>query len=173
MRSKAKGAWTVMALVLGVWGAGISQEHPEHPTSAKKEHEHPTGSKEHPKEHPNQAADDKSFQDDFEKVVKNYLRAEAKKTGGAYTIHDDVAKKNWKLELVKVHKNKICMLQEGKSSFACADLKEVNGANKLDLDFYATKSDDGKMSMEKVLIHKMNGKPRFTYDKENNVVPVK
>ena len=57
--------------------------------------------------------------------------------------------------------------------FACADFKEVGGKNKLDLDFYANKSSDGKMTMEKVLIHKVNGKRRFTYDKENNMIPVK
>ena len=80
---------------------------------------------------------------------------------------------DWKLELVKVHKSKICMLNEGKTCFACADLKEVGGKNKLDLDFYADHSPDGKMTMSKVLIHKVNGKKRFNYDKNNNMVQVK
>ena len=155
-----------MGLLLGVWGSGISGEHPEHPTPAKSES---SGSKEHPKK----GAVDKTFQNDFEKVVKDYVASEAQKTGGVYTIHDDAANKDWKLELVKVHKNKICMLQEGKQCFACADFKEAGGKNKLDLDFYANKSEDGQVTMKKVLIHKVNGKPRFTYDKNNNMVPTK
>ena len=171
MRSKAIAAFMIIGVMLGARSIGISGEHPEHPTSTKKEH--PTAGKEHPKEHPNKAAQDKAFQGDFEKVVKDYLSTEGQKTGGTYTIHDDVANKDWKLQLVKVHKSKICMLQEGNTCFACADFKEVGGKNKLDLDFYSSKAADGKMTMEKVIIHKVNGKPRFTYDKENNVVPLK
>lgn len=159
----------MIGLILGLFGRAISAEHPqEHPTS-----QNGGAAKEHPKEHPNKAAKDKTFQNDYEKFVKEYLASEAQKTGGVYTIHDDVENKDWKLELVKVHKNKICMLQEGKTCFACADLKEIGGNNKLDLDFYAKKSEDGKMTMERVLIHKVNDKPRFTYDKNNNIVPVK
>ncbi len=165
---KGKVIWMTLSMILGVWGIGISGEHPEHPMPQKN-----TAAKEHPKEHPNKAAQDKTFQSDYEKFVKDYVAAEAKKSGGAYTIHDDVSNKDWKLELVKVHKNKICMLQEEKTCFACADLKEVDSTNKLDLDFYANKSPDGKMTMDKVMIHKVNGKPRFTYDSQNNRVSVK
>ena len=167
---KARIAIMTMGFILGAWGYGISGEHPEHPTPAKSES---SASKEHPKEHPKKGAQDKAFQNDFEKVVKDYVVAEAQKTGGGYTVHDEAAGKDWKLELVKVHKNKICMLQEGKVCFACADFKEAGGKNKLDLDFYANKADDGRVTMEKVLIHKVNGKPRFTYDKNNDRVPVK
>ena len=116
---------------------------------------------------------EKMFQNDFEKFVKEHVVAESQKTGGVYTVHDDTMNKDWKLRLVKVHKTKICMLDEGKNCFACADFREVDGKNKLDLDFYASKSEDGKMTMSKVIIHKVNGKPRFTYDKENKMVPVK
>lgn len=160
-----------------------SKEHPtptkEQPTETKKEHpaetkkEHPAQTKkEHPKEHPEKTTQ-QNFQNNYEKVVKNYLSAESLKSGGVYTIQDDVAGKSWKLKLERVHKSRICMLQEGKTCFACADFNEVGGKNKFDLDFYANKSADGTMTIEKVLIHKMNGKPRFTYDKDNNMVPVK
>ena len=166
---KTKIAFIAISLLLGARGFGISAEHPEHP-----EHPAPKQSKghEHPKEQPDKGAR-KAFQNDFEKFVKDHVASEAQKTGGVYTIHDDAAKKDWKLELVKVHKDKICMLQEGRSCFACADFKEAGGKNRLDLDFYAAKSEDGTLTMEKVLIHKVNGKRRFTYDKDNNMVPMK
>ncbi len=160
---KRKAAFITMSLILSVWGLGISGEHPEHPTSSASNGQSTKDS----------AAQQKSNQDEFEKFVKEYIASAAKNTGSVYKVHDDVLNKDWKLELVKVHKNKICMLNEGKTCFACADLKEVGGKNKLDLDFYASHSPDGKMSMEKVLIHKVNGKPRFTYDSQNAMCPVK
>ena len=189
---KIKVAWIIAGFVIGGWKLALTaaehptgtQEHPtemkkEHPTEAKKEHptemkkEHPTeAKKEHPKEHP-EAAKGKSFQNEYEKVVKNYLSAESIKTGGVFTIKDDAGSKEWKLKLLKVHKSKICLLQEGKTCFACADFKEVGGKNKLDLDFYANKSPEGKITIDKVLIHKVNGKQRFTYDANNNLIPVK
>src|SRR5712691_3228281 len=99
---KTKAAFITMSLALGVWGVGISGEHPEHPTSGAS------------KEHPNKmsAAQQKSAQDEYEKFVKDYVASEAQKTGGVYTVHDDVLNKDWNLELVKVHKNRICMLNE-------------------------------------------------------------
>lgn len=186
---KKKALWLAVGLAVGIWNGnltaaeqstGTTKEHPqEHPTGTAKEHptetkkEHPEkAKKEHPKEHP-EAKEHKAFQNEYEKVVKDYLSQEAKKSGGVFTIKDEKLGKDWKLQLVRVHKNKICMLQEGKKCFACADFREMGGKAKLDLDFYANKSEDGKISMDKVLIHKVNGKPRFTYDEQNNMVPVK
>ncbi|MBI3013413.1 MAG: hypothetical protein HYY63_07300 [Elusimicrobia bacterium] len=173
---RLKSRVIVLSLALCGWnGAAWTAEHPhEHPQGSE---EHPTEMKkpmqEHSKEHPKKGVSNKAFQESFETVVKDYLKSEAQKTGGVYTIRDEVLGKAWKLELTKVHKSKICMLQGGKLCFACADLKEVGGKNKLDLDFYADHSEDGKMTINKVLIHKLNGKPRFTYDSNNAVVPVK
>lgn len=169
-------ALMAVSLTVGAWNIGLKAgEHPqEHPTGSK---EHPTEmkkemKKEHPKEHP-QEFQQKSFQDSYEKVVKDYVASESQKTGGVYTIKDEKMNKDWKLELKKVHKSKICMLQEGKTCFACADFKEVGGKTKIDLDFYAKKDNEGNITMEKALIHKVNGKPRFTYDKDNNMVEMK
>lgn len=167
---KTKAALIALSLICGAIASQLkAAEHPEHPapTSVGSGGEHPKKTSEHPKK----TSDDKAFRNDYEKIVKDYVAQESQKTAGAFTIRDDVLNKDWKLSLVKVHKSKICMLQEGKVCFACADFKEVNGKNKLDLDFYADRSADGKMTITKVLIHKLNGKRRFTYDKNNNMVP--
>ncbi|MBI2119026.1 MAG: hypothetical protein HYT97_05305 [Elusimicrobia bacterium] len=150
----------------------------EHPQSEGKSgdataKESPKEKKEHPKEHPKKGVKEKAFQDQYEKIVKDYVDQASAKTGGVYTIKDEVANKEWNLTLIKVHKSKICMLQANKVCFACADFQEVNGKSKLDLDFYADKAEDGTISINKVLIHKVNGKPRFTYDSQNNMVPLK
>ena len=154
------GLLLALKMDTGLTGA----EHPEHP--------HGDGAKEHPQE--SKSADtQKAFQDSFENDVKNHVQTEASKTGGVFTVKDDALNKVWKLRLVKVHKNKICMLDQGRTCFACADFKEVNGRNKIDLDFYADHAPDGAVAIKKVLIHKVNGIPRFTYDKDNNRVPLK
>jgi len=175
---KAKAAILTLSFTLGIWAYGVSGEHPEHPTPASSP---APVSKEHPKEHPehptqplqSKVQNDKLFQNDFEKIVKDYVTSEGEKTKGIYTLYDDVMNKNWKLELVKVHKTKICMLDQGKLCFACADFKEVGTKNKLDLDFYASRSPEGTITMGEVMIHKVNGKPRFTYDSNNKKVPIK
>ena len=152
----------VLGLLLanaGTQTALFAAEHPEHPTGGKD------------RSAAQKSSDQQKEKDAFEMDVKNYIKSEAKKTGGVFTVRDDVQNKDWKLNLVKVHKNKICMLDQGKTCFACADLNEVNGKNKLDLDFYASHAADGTTSVTKVIIHKLNGKPRFTYDSNNNIVP--
>ena len=163
MKKKAGILWSLLFAVFNF--RAMAAEHPEHPTT----HEHPAGSMEKSK----QADQEKNFQNDFEKVVKDYIDSEAKKTNGVYTLRDDAANKDRKLKLLKVHKNKICMLDQGKTCFACADFRDLGSKDKLDLDFYYKKAEDGSLTIDKVLIHKLNGKPRFTYDKENKMVPLK
>ena len=144
----------------GAQASLIAAEHPEHPTGGMG------------RAAAQKSADLQKEKDAFEMDVKNYIQSEARKTGGVFAVRDDVLNKDWKLKLVKVHKNKICMLDQGKTCFACADFNEVNGKNKLDLDFYASHAADGTTSITKVIIHKLNGKPRFTYDSNNNIVPL-
>jgi len=178
---KAQTVILTLSFTLGIWACGVSGEHPEHPTPASspapisKEHPEQPSSKEHPTKAAQTQAlpNDKLFQDDFEKVVKDYVTSEGEKTQGLYIFHDSVTNKDLKLELVKVHKTKICMLEEGRICFACADFKEVGKNNKFDLDFYASRSPEGVITMGEVVIHKVNGKPRFTYDSNNKKVPIK
>lgn len=160
-----------------------AQEHPqEHPAAPAREEEHPTDAKkkeEHPHEHPT-AADEaraKEVKERFSLAVEAYVETESRKSGGFFTVQDDKLNKNWKLKLVRIHKKNIAQLAKDRF-FACADFSEGSNwlsrffATTVDLDFYVRKTSRG-WEVEDVLVHKVDGKPRFTYDKNNNRVPVK
>ncbi|MBI3297013.1 MAG: hypothetical protein HYZ75_02535 [Elusimicrobia bacterium] len=150
-------------------------EHPEHPTAAehpapkaaassehRKKGEHPAGH-----EHPvGSKAWTKQMSKDYTKAVEAYV-AKAPK---GFKVKDDKLGKEWTLKLIGVHKKRVAHLG-GKKFFACADFKSVGSKDKLDLDFYASKAGDS-WTIDQVLIHKVNGKARYTYNDKNERVPV-
>lgn len=175
----------VVAAALLVAAPAVAQEHPagmehpkaggEHPKAGK---EHPKAGKEHPKEHP--AAKPAKHPAGSEKWLKQ-IRKEyddfvcehtARPKGEGFMIADEKLGKTWELKMLKVHKKNIVQLG-GNRFFACADLKTLDGKDKLDLDFYATKLPDGSWRMDKVVLHKVNGQPRYTYNEKNEMVPLK
>lgn len=151
----------MIALVASLMTAGLhAAEHPEHP----KGHEHPVGSK----------AWTKQMSKEFTKAVEDHVAQKSAAEGGAFKIHDDKLGKDWSLKLISVHKKRVAHLGDQRF-FACADFKSVEkgSKDKVDLDFYATKKADGSWTIDKVLIHKVNGEPRYTYNEKNEIVPVK
>lgn len=158
-----------LSLALAHAAPAYAAEHPEHPTGApaKKQakeehpagHEHPVGSK----------AWNKQMRKEFTEAVGNHVKAQS--VDGAFSVKDDKLGKTWPLKLVGVHKKRIVHLGD-KSFFACADFQTVSGEKaKLDLDFYATKGPEG-WKIDKTVIHKVNDKPRYTYNEKNEMVPV-
>ncbi len=143
-------------------------EHPEHP----KGHEHPGKEQADKHEHPGREknAAHKELMKEFVRAVEDDIAAKTAGGGGKFTVSDDVLKKDWGLKLQRIHKHKIARLSEN-SFFACADFKETEGKGKLDLDFYVTKT-GADWKVDKVLVHKVEGKPRFTYNEKNEMVPV-
>ena len=170
---------TMFALLfsLALTSAAMSQagEHPkEHPTAppAQQQTAKPLAKEEHPagNEHPvGSKAWNKQMRKEFNEVVENHVRQQS--ADGAFTVKDDKLGKEWALKLLGVHKKRIVNLG-GNSFFACADFKTVGTGEKakLDLDFYATKGPDG-WRIDKTVIHKVNGKPRYTYNEKNEMVP--
>ncbi len=132
---------------MGLWAA-IAQEHPkqEHPKQ-----EHPTA-----KPVPMAA---------LEKAIKDQVAEKAKANGGKLPVRDDVLNKTWQLELVRVHTDKLTQLDD-KTYFACVDFKADDGTP-VDVDFYM-KNDNGKLTLADTTVHKVNGKPRFNYEKKGN-----
>ena len=105
----------------------------------------------------------------YSKTVNDYVKTESKKSG-SFVVHDDVLKKDWNLKMVRVHTDRIVELGNNEF-FACADLKDAGAKTPLDLDFYVKKDGDSWV-MQKVLVHKVAGKPRYTYNDKNEMVPV-
>ncbi len=124
--------------------------------------EHPK--QEHPKqEHPKAAKPIST--ETLEKAIKEQIAEKAKANGGKFPVQDPVLKKTWQLELVRVHTDKLTQLDD-KTYFACVDFKADDGTP-ADVDFYM-KNDNGKLTLADTTVHKVNGKPRFNYEKKGN-----
>ncbi len=123
---------------------------------------------EHPKqEHPKQEQPKAKAvsTETLEKAIKGQIAEKAKANGGRFPVEDTVLKKTWQLELVRVHSDKLTQLDD-KTYFACVDFKADDGAL-VDVDFYM-KSDNGKLTFADTTVHKVNGKPRFNYEKRGS-----
>src|SRR5713101_8148161 len=80
--------------------------------------EHP---KEHPQEHPqNPSSGKKLSADDIDAAIRAHIEEKSKASGGRFEVRDDVLNKTWSLELVRVHKDKLQALADGRC-FACVD----------------------------------------------------
>lgn len=122
---------------------------------------------EHPKEHPKQEPSKAKAvsTETLEKAIKGQIAEKAKANGGKFPAEDTVLKKTWQLDLVRVHSDKLAQLDD-KTYFACVDFKADDGTL-VDVDFYM-KSDNGKLTLADTTVHKVNGKPRFNYEKKGN-----
>ncbi len=131
------------AAFLGAPPLASAQEHPEHPTAEKK-----------------------ISVDDLEKAIQEKVAEKTKQDGGAFKLPDDVLKKTWELELVKVHRDKLTRLEDG-TYFACVDMKEKGGKDMVDVDFFLKES-DGKLAFSDMSVHKVNGVPRYNWEKKGD-----
>ncbi len=151
----------LLALVAVFCFAGAAalraQEHPQ---------EHPK-KQEHPQEHPKKStsATKPISVATLEQSIKDRVSEKARANDGKLAVNDDVLNKTWQLELVKVHTDKLTQLDD-KTYFACVDFKATDGTP-VDVDFYM-KNDNGKLSLSDTTVHKINGKPRFNYEKKGN-----
>ncbi len=165
--------------------ASLIAEHPEHPTKggAAKEHgEHPKkhGKHKHGKHQKHkhkhtkkgQWVKDSETMKAFVAAVEDYV-AKKEEDEGSFEVYDNELKKDWKLSLVRIHKKRIARLGEDKF-FACADFETVGKGKRktLDLDFFVTRNEDGEFIVDEIPVHKVNGKPRYTYNKNNERVSV-
>lgn len=154
---KAMILWT--GLILGA--APFSRAH--------ENHEHP----EHPMEKaaptPQQKAD---IQKQYSDVVTAFIKQEERATGKGFVVRDEKTGKDRILKLEKIHKDKVVKLTDD-LAFACSDFRQIaGGADTVDLDFYVSLMKDGSWKVSKVLIHKVNGAPRYNYNDKNEIVPL-
>ena len=123
--------------------------------------------KEHPKEHPEHPKSEKKVStDDIDKAIRAHIEQTAKASGGKFPVKDDVLNKTWDLELVKVHKDKLQALADGRY-FACVDFKAADGTM-VDVDFFLKKDGD-VLGVTDTTVHKINGKARYNYQEKNGV----
>lgn len=132
---------------VGAWaGMASPQEHPmpEHPQKTSK-------------------ATASISMSTLEKAIQDQIAEKAKANSGKFPLRDDTLNKTWRLELVKVHTDKLAQLDD-KTYFACVDMKADDGTI-VDVDFFM-KDDNGKLTLSDTTVHKINGKPRYTWQKK-------
>lgn len=106
--------------------------------------------------------------DQIRAAMSNYVAEKSKKTG-TFDIYDKEAGKDRKLSLINVHER---VGKTGNYYYSCADFKDTQSGEILDMDL-DVQNKGGELSVEDVRIHKLNGKERYTYDANDNRIPVR
>ncbi|MBW2252460.1 MAG: hypothetical protein JRF60_18025 [Deltaproteobacteria bacterium] len=101
-------------------------------------------------------------------AMKDYVVEKSKKSG-MFEIMDPATGKMRYLELEKVHER---VGKTGNYFYSCADFNDTKSGQLLDLDL-DVEHKNGKLNVVDVRIHKVAGKSRYTYDKDDNRIPVK
>lgn len=121
------------------------------------------GGKEHGGKEHGGAEVKKPSADDIRGTMKDYVMSQSKKTG-TFDVEDSVTGKTRRLSLQRVHER---VGKTGDYYYSCADFKDVDSGELLDLDL-DVEDDDGDLSVVDARIHKLSGKERYTYDDNDN-----
>ena len=96
------------------------------------------------------------------KAIENHVA----KAGATFSFSDPAINKKLNLRLLRVHKDRLSRLGPD-LYFACSDFKETGG-KVYDLDFWVNVS-GGQLSVTKTMLHKEDGKPRYTWYEDGGV----
>jgi len=107
--------------------------------------------------------------DDIRNAMKAHVQKQAGSHGGYYIIKDPDTGKMRKLSLIRVHER---VGKTGDYYYSCADFKDVDSGEMLDLDLDVA-AHHGMLIVKEVRIHKLEGEPRYTYDDNDNRIPLK
>jgi len=105
---------------------------------------------------------------EIKKAMQDYVEKNSKKTG-TFEIMDSVTGKKRNLKLQRVHER---VGKTGNYYYSCADFKDTQSQELLDLDIDVEQK-GGNLNVVDVRIHKVEGKERYTYDKNDNRIPAK
>ncbi len=100
-------------------------------------------------------------------TIRNYVDAE-EQSKGFFSVVDPKTGAARKLKLERVHER---VGKTGNYYYSCADLKDTETGDLLDLDFDVSDANN-ELKVVDIRIHKDNGKPRYTYDANDNMIPV-
>ena len=109
---------------------------------------------------------------EVEQGIRANIESITAENGGYFPVHNDSI--NLNLKLVRVHTEYLSVLGQNEF-FACVDLATENG-DVYDVDFFLN-GEPGDMNVTRTDVHKLNGKPYYTWkqakDKTWYTVPVK
>lgn len=105
--------------------------------------------------------------EELRQTIRGYISGQEHRQG-AFLIVDERGNVTRRLELIRVHQR---VGKTGDYYYSCTDMKDIVTGDELDLDFDI--SDTGSsLNVVEVRIHKDNGNPRYTYDDNDNMIPV-
>lgn len=87
---------------------------------------------------------------------------------GTFVMEDQETGTTRRLQFVRVHER---VGKTGAFFYSCADLHDVNTGELLDLDFDVMTTGD-QLEVVDARIHKVDGKARYTYDSDDNRIPI-
>ncbi len=102
-------------------------------------------------------------------TMREYVQAQAARHGGYFIVKDPDTDNMRKLSLTRVQER---VGKTGNYYYSCADFKDVDSGEILDLDLDVADR-YGVLKVADVRIHKVGGEPRYTYDDNDNRVPLK
>ncbi|MFB6258609.1 MAG: hypothetical protein ABEH38_07935 [Flavobacteriales bacterium] len=141
---------SLLALFLLCTGSSFAQEeHPEHPKEGKEQEKALTI-------------------DEFADAAKSYIQKRSEKNDGYFPVKDEKQGRTLKLELEKVHRKRLSHLGDN-VYFVCADFKGKDG-KLYDIDIFmkGSSKEDLKVTRDP-MVHKVNGKARFTWYEKNGI----
>ncbi len=98
--------------------------------------------------------------------LEGYVGEKASEQGGWMGVRDDETGKPLKLQLDKIHRERLAKTAEG-TYFVCADFYTPEGRT-YDLDFWVVETDHG-LRVTETTVHKEEGKPRYTWVKKDGI----
>lgn len=149
----------MMVLSLMLWNAAVITA-AEHGGSAVGKEHGGTATKEHDGANAPSA-------DAIRTAMESHVRNMSQATG-TFDVLDPETGKTRKLELVRVHER---VGKTGDYYYSCADFKDTETGQMLDLDLNV-QDNAGALSVADVRIHKVEGKERYTYDANDNRIPI-
>ncbi len=105
--------------------------------------------------------------EELRQTIRDYIQGQEDRQG-AFVIRDSRGNTLRELEFVRVHER---VGKTGDYYYSCTDMRDVETGDLLDLDFDISDT-GGMLEVVEIRIHKDNGQPRFTYDENDNIIPL-
>ena len=96
-------------------------------------------------------------------TMDEYIKQDMKLKGGKFLILDEKTGKVLALNFEGLHE-KVKLIEEEHAYYACADFRSTDGKTLYDVDFWLKEDAQDMLYVDRVMIHKENGKARFSYD---------
>ena len=105
--------------------------------------------------------------EEIRQTIRDYI-SQIEQEEGSFTIDDEVTGQTRTLKLEGVHDR---VGKTGELYYSCTDMRDTASQELLDLDFDVEAFEEG-LDVVDVRIHKVNGTARYTYDQDDNRIPV-